>query len=170
MQINIAPKLESIIKQSFSAPGDHGCDVGSHNDIVDALKLVYGGIQNICTALLDENQFAQPEFPFSFPDQISPEPQHLLENKSICESNNNISHIKHISAALIHNHKPKIMTKSIEDGPPKKLTMPKENVLPTLPILQQNGTSKWNGTSKLVIDDLDKYSRINKPLRSPVEN
>eukprot|EP00794_Sanderia_malayensis_P009987 gene9987-11008_t len=61
MQVNIAPKLASVLSES--ATGSRAdCSDEDHVMIVDSLKLVYRGIQTICTALLDEKQFARPEF------------------------------------------------------------------------------------------------------------
>lgn len=61
MQVNIAPKLASFL--SRTAKGNKSkCNDENHTVIVDSLKLVYKGIQTICSALLDENQFKQPQF------------------------------------------------------------------------------------------------------------
>ena len=61
MQVNIAPKLASFL--SRTTKGNHSkCNDENHTVIVDSLKLVYKGIQTICSALLDENQFKQPKF------------------------------------------------------------------------------------------------------------
>ena len=61
MQVNIAPKLANFL--SRSADGSQSkCSDENHTVIVDSLKLVYKGIQTICSALLDEDQFKQPNF------------------------------------------------------------------------------------------------------------
>ena len=63
MQVNIAPKLANFL--SRSADGSQSkCSDENHTVIVDSLKLVYKGIQTICSALLDEDQFKQPNFNF----------------------------------------------------------------------------------------------------------
>ena len=64
MQINLAPKLANVLTKSQSVNnGKCGtCNNEAHTTIIDSLKLVYKGIQNICTALLDEEQFAKPDF------------------------------------------------------------------------------------------------------------
>ena len=61
MQVNIAPRLASFL--SRTAKGSQSkCHDENHTVIVDSLKLVYKGIQTICSALLDESQFKQPHF------------------------------------------------------------------------------------------------------------
>ena len=61
MQVNIAPKLANFLSKTGKG-SQTKCNDENHTVIVDSLKLVYKGIQTICSALLDENQFKQPEF------------------------------------------------------------------------------------------------------------
>ena len=61
MQVNIAPRIASVLCGSNST--NHAtCNDNNHTMIVDSLKLVYKGIQTICGALLDEEQFTKPNF------------------------------------------------------------------------------------------------------------
>ena len=63
MQVNIAPKLANFL--SSTSKGKHPkCSDENHTVIVDSLRLVYRGIQTICSALLDKDQFKQPDFEF----------------------------------------------------------------------------------------------------------
>lgn len=72
MQVNIAPKLASFL--SRTTEGNHTkCNDENHTVIVDSLKLVYKGIQTICSALLDENQFQQPKFSAAVEGKIAVE-------------------------------------------------------------------------------------------------
>lgn len=61
MQVNIAPKLANFLSRTTEGNRSK-CNDENHTVIVDSLKLVYKGIQTICSALLDEDQFKQPEF------------------------------------------------------------------------------------------------------------